>query len=484
MKMIKSIPYSVIIMGIIPFLLSCSNKEKDTSRHPNVLFIAVDDLRNQANLFGDSFMHTPNLDCLGKEGVVFTRAYCSVPVCGASRVSLLSGVRPTGKRFLNYYTRKDNDFPNQPSLPKWFKNHGYTTISNGKIYHHPDDDLDAWSETPYVPKTGIGRQGYLTEASKAIIIKNRTSDKTNLVKGPAFECADVEDNAYPDGLLAEKSINDLRKLSKEGKPFFLAVGFWKPHLPFNAPKKYWDLYNPDSIKLAENPYQPINAPDAAMHSWDELRRMYDNIPQQGPMPENDARQLIHGYYACVSYTDAQIGKLLNELDALGLAENTIVVLWGDHGWHLGEHTLWCKHCNFNKVMNAPLMVKAPGKTKGQFTSSITEFIDIYPSLCDLCELPKPEHLDGQSFVPVLNCPSTKVKEAAFVKYHNAESVITERYTYTEFRKDTVGAITDVMLYDLETDPDENVNISDEPISKVLIEKFSNLLSEVKQTKND
>ncbi len=472
-------------MGLVPLLLinGCKSQKQGEISPPNVLFIAVDDLRLQANIYGQPQMVTPNIDRLGKDGIVFNRAYCSVPVCGASRASLLSGARPTFTRFVNYHTRKDVDLPGVPSLPKWFKDHGYTTVSNGKIYHHSDDDLEAWTEEPHIPTSGIGWQSYLTEASRGIIEKNRTSEKPDQVIGPAYEHPDVEDNAYPDGQLAEKSITDLRRLSKQENPFFLAVGFWKPHLPFNAPNKYWDLYSEKDIKLADNPYKPENAPDAAMHKWGELRSMYDNIPQEGPLSDEMARELIHGYYACVSYTDTQIGKLLDELDNLGLSENTIVILWGDHGWHLGEHTLWCKHCNFDRVMNAPLIVKAPGYGKGHASNAITEFIDIYPTLCELCGLPEPGHLDGTSFVSVLDNPKQAVKDAAYVKYRGGESIISNRYSYTEFRSADNSEIQDIMLYDLKDDPAENINISGRENMKPVIQQLSSQLAEIKSEIN-
>lgn len=502
MQIDKTIMYNLkfyhLLLLLAVFTTACNSSEKQAkSQKTNVLFIAVDDLRLQANLFGQDQMVTPNLDRLGNNGVVFDRAYCSVPVCGASRASLLSGVRPSSTRFVNYFTRKDTDFPDRPSLPMYFKNNGYTTVANGKIYHHFDDDTLAWDQQPYIPQTGIGFQNYISEKSLAVVEKNRAIQRAKLkeleanftdvadrlIKGPAWECMDVEDNAYPDGMLADKSINDLRKFAKSEEPFFLAVGFWKPHLPFNAPKKYWDLYDEEDIVLADNPYKPNNAPDAAMHPWGELRGMYDGIPQVGNVPDHIARKLIHGYQACVSYTDAQIGKLLDELERLGLAENTVVVLFGDHGWHLGEHTLWCKHCNFDRVMNAPLIVNAPGLEKGKKTSSITEFIDIYPSLCELCNLPVPEHLDGISFVPVLKNPETKVKEAAFVKYHAGETVITDRYNYTEF-VDGKGNVKSNMLYDLKTDPKENQNISQKDENKELVESLHNLLAKTKQSKTN
>ncbi|TYA89263.1 sulfatase [Seonamhaeicola marinus] len=480
-------PYFFTPIGILLLLaglnLSCKQptKEKEPQK-PNILFIAVDDLRLQAGIYGQEQMKTPNLDKLGSEGTVFTRAYCSVPVCGASRASLLSGMRPTSNRFTHYATRKDKDFPDYPSLPKHFKNHGYTSICNGKIYHHVEDDSIAWSETPYLPQTGIGWQNYISDASKEIIEQNKIAEnKAALVKGPAWECVDVEDNAYPDGLIAEKSIKDLQRFSKSKEPFFLAVGFWKPHLPFNAPKKYWDLYNDEEIKLATNPYKPVDAPGEAMHYWAELRMMYDKIPRNGTVSDSLAKKLVHGYYACVSYTDTQIGKILNELERLGMAENTVVVLWGDHGWHLGEHTLWCKHSNFHRVTNSPLIVRTPGMKQGIKTEAITEFIDIYPSLCELANLPVPQHLDGTSFIPVLNDPNEHVKEAAFVKYQGAESIITQTHNYTEFL-DKQGNVKATMLYNIEEDPDENKNISLKKGNQKLVDELSRRLSRIKQSK--
>jgi len=476
---------SLFLIGLVVLLgVSYAQKQPTETKKPNILFIAVDDLRLQANLYGQSQMKTPNLDRLGSKAVVFERAFCSVPVCGASRASLLTGVRPTPTRFLTAHISKDDELPDQTSLPKYLKENGYTTISNGKVYHRKNDDLGAWSETPYSPNPGLGWQNYLGEEAKRIVKKNHEIQKSQGLRkrivGPTWEALEVPDNAYPDGLIAEKSIADLKKLKEAGNPFFLAVGFLKPHLPFTAPKKYWNLYSEEDIELADNPFPPLNAPSEAMHNWQELR-VYDGIPETGLLPDSTARKLIHGYYASVSYSDTQIGKLLDELERLGLAENTIIVLWGDHGWHLGEHTLWCKHANFDRVMNAPLMVKAPGKQEGVKSSSITEFVDIYPSLCELAGLPIPEYLDGKSFVPVLEDPNAKVKDAAFVRYLNGETVITEHYNYTEF-SDSTGQVQSTMLYDLREDPKENENISLKSENKRLVKKLSKLLSKVKQTK--
>ncbi len=474
----KFLRFLLIFLITIP-VLGCTSKndqsDNQAKKKLNILFIAVDDLRLQAGIYGQSQMITPSLDHLGNKGVVFTKAYCSVPVCGASRASLLSGLRPTPSRFVNYYTKKDADAPGVPSLPMWFKENGYTTLSRGKIYHHKEDDINAWSEVPYLPKIGTGWQSYLTKESNTIIESNKTPSNPNQIIGPAFEAADVEDNGYPDGMLADKAIEDLKSFSESGEPFFLALGFWKPHLPFNAPKKYWDLYNEEDMPLANNPFMPENAPAEARHEWNELRGMYDGIPKEGPVSDVLAKKLIHGYYACVSYTDAQIGKVLSELDRLGLAENTVVVLWGDHGWHLGEHGLWCKHCNFDKVLNAPLMIKAPGKAKGAKTNTLAEFIDIYPTLCELSGLELPAHLHGKSLVPVLDDPSTSHKEAVFSRYHNAESVITNDYLYTTWVKD--GEFVSQMLYDHKNDPAENVNVAEKPEYKKVVEKMKRLLDE-------
>ncbi|NOU61769.1 sulfatase [Marinifilum caeruleilacunae] len=469
----RFVSIKVLALFVISLLIaSCGYKtsENINKQKKNVLFIAVDDLRLQAGIYGQSQMITPAIDELGNDGVVFNRAYCSVPVCGASRASLLSGLRPTSKRFVNYHTWKDKDAPDVTSIPKWFKENGYTTLSRGKIYHHSDDDLEAWSEEPYIPAAGISWRSYITEESRKIIEANKNPKNPDQVKGPPFEMADVEDNAYPDGMLTDKVIEDLNQFAKSKEPFFLGVGFWKPHLPFNAPKKYWDLYSEEDIQLADNPFMPQNAPKKAKTDWYELRGMYAGIPKEGPVSDELARQLIHGYYACVSYTDAQIGKVLKELKRLGLDKNTVVVLWGDHGWHLGEHGLWCKHCNFDKVMKAPLMFKAPGMKEGKKSNTLVEFIDIYPTLCDLAGIDMPEHLDGKSLQPVLNNPSKIHKDTVFTRYHSGESVITKRYVYTEWKKKNGNKVN--MLYDHSNDPDENINVADNPKYEEVVKELS------------
>ena len=463
---LKTVGFGTAALGL-PGLIFAAGKTVE--RKPNVLFLAVDDLRPQLGCYGHKQMLSPNIDRLASEGILFTRSYCQVPVCGASRASLLTGVRPTRDRFINYNVWAEKDLPGALSLPKHFKNNGYHTISNGKIFHHSNDCRDSWSQAPWRPK-GPWRN-YLLEKNKKLAKKSKDG------KGPAYESADVPDNAYFDGMIADKAVSDLRRLEDMDKPFFLALGFFKPHLPFNAPKKYWDLYKREKIDLADNPFRPKGAPDAALHNWGELRA-YEGIPPNGPLSDELARTLIHGYYACVSYTDAQIGRVLTELEKLGLRKNTIVVLWGDHGWNLGEHGLWCKHCNFETSLHSPLIVTATGIKAGKKTNALTEYIDIFPSLSELCNLPLPAHLHGKSFLPLMKNPNLPWKQAVFSRYYNGDSVKTDRYRYTEWRRKN-GDIYARMLYDHMIDPHENTNISELPQNKALIEKLSKMLEKLR-----
>ncbi len=438
---------------------------------PNVLFLPVDDLRPQLGCYGHRQMISPHIDRLASEGVLFRRAYCQVPVCGASRASLLTGVRPTTTRFIDFNVRTDDDLPGALVLPEHFRKHGYATVSRGKVFHHNDDcAARSWSEAPTRPTGAWGGRGYLVPENRALAESN--VNRTGC--GPAYEAGDVPDNAYADGKLADQAIADLGRLKDAGRPFFLAVGFFKPHLPFNAPKKYWDLYKHDDIDLADNPLRPRGAPDCAMHNWGELRA-YTGIPDRGPLPDETARTLIHGYYACVSYLDAQLGRVLAELQRLGLRQSTLVVLWGDHGWQLGEHGLWCKHANFDTSLHAPLLVSGPGIAGGKATSGLVEFVDIYPALCDLAGQPVPEHLEGTSFAPLVEQPDRPWKPVAFSRYFDGDSVKTDRYLYTEWRKGGKGKPYGRMLYDHQADPAENANIAEEPGSAELVARLSKML---------
>ena len=404
---------------------------------PNILFIAVDDLRPELGCYGNTQIVSPNIDRLAASGTVFKEAYCQVPVCGASRASLMTGLYPTRQRFLNYHTKADMEVRGIYDLPGWLQEHGYTTISNGKIYHQKDDFERSWAE---ISHPGTFRQ-YVLPENIALPHKQQ----------PPFEAADVPDNAYPDGKTAEKVIRDLERAKAAGSPFFIAAGFSKPHLPFNAPTKYWDLYDRASLSLPDNYYVPEGAPRQALHNWNELRGQYGEVPQKGAVSDELALHLIHGYYASVSYADAMIGKILDSLDRLGMSENTIVILWGDHGWQLGEHTLWCKHALFRTSLNAPLILRAPGYKSGQRSSALVEFVDIYPTLCELAGIKAPDHLQGRSLVPVLKNPNAEFKQAIFSRYQSGEAVKTKNLSYAQW---SGGA---EMLYDHDNDLDENVN---------------------------
>ena len=439
---------------------------------PNILFIPVDDLRPQLGCYGQSQMKTPRLDQLAAEGTLYNQAYCQVPVCGASRASLLTGIRPTRTRFLDYMACVDEDLPGALTLPQHFKENGYETISAGKVFHHRTDSAPrSWDGDPWQPtwRDGDRWRNYLTpEAIELANIENH--------RGPPFECADVPDNAYFDGQIADRAIAELSTLRCQDKPFFLAAGFLKPHLPFNAPKRYWDLYREGDVNLADNPFAPQDAPDRATHNFGELRQ-YFNVPKEGPLPAEMAHRLVHGYYACTSYVDAQIGRLLDALEYYHLAENTIVVVWGDHGWQLGEHGLWCKHCNFNTSLNAPMIFRAPDQRGGVRTDAIVEFTDIFPTLSDLAGLAIPEHLDGVSLVSTLDDARARVKDAAYSRYHAGESVRTENFLFTEWCDD--DGEPERMLYDHDQDGAENVNISERPENAERVARFSAMLEAIR-----
>ena len=443
------------------------SSDQQLRRKPNVLFIAVDDLRTQLGCYGDKHALTPNIDSLAENGVVFGQAYCQQAVCNPSRASLMTGRRPDTLRVWDLKTHFRETLPDVVTLPQHFKQHGYHAQSIGKIYHDPGrlKDRPSWSVPETLAVTG--------ECGGKYILESNLGNK-NVWKAAATECVEAPDNAYIDGRVADAAVETLTQI--KDKSFFLAVGFRRPHLPFSAPKKYWDLYEREAVPLAENPFKPIDCPDIALHNWKELRG-YTDIPDIGPVSDEKARELIHGYYAATSYTDAQIGRLLSELDRLGLSDNTVVVLWGDHGWHLGEHDLWGKTTNFELDARAPLILSAPGlKNAGITIDALVEFVDVYPTLCDLCDLPIPEGLEGISTVPLLQNPKRPWKLAAFSQFPRGirapgqdkdadprrimgYSMRTDRYRYTEWIDESSGEAMAEELYDHQNDPKETVNVA-------------------------
>ena len=461
---------------------------------PNVLFIAVDDLRPELGCYGNDYIKSPNIDRIAKEGMVFNRAYCQQAVCAPSRSSLMTGARPDTTKVWDLVTHFREALPDVVTLGQHFKQNGYFVQGMGKIYHGKLTDDPTWSiplQTPKAIKYALPENQKLDarqyEKKPEVDAKTETratktpdgAPSTGLnSRGPAFEAADVPDNTFQDGKVAEMAIAALQELSKKEQPFFLAVGFTKPHLPFVAPKKYWDLYDPAQIQLASNKFHPKDAPDYAILPGGELRN-YHGIPKTS-IPDDLARQLRHGYYASISYMDAQVGAVLDELKRLGQDKNTIVVLWGDHGWKLGEHDAWCKHSNVENDTRVPLLLSAPGmKAAGKHTDALVEFVDIYPTLADLAGLPLPAHLEGTSFKPLLDDPDRAWKSAAFSQYPRTRndglmgySMRTDRYRFTVWvdRKDHTK-VDAIELYDHQTDPQENTNVAKAPANAELVAKL-------------
>jgi len=469
----------------------------DEAAKPNVLFIAVDDLRPELACYGATQIRSPNIDKLADGGVLFRRAYCQQAVCSPSRTSLLTGLRPDTTKIYDLNTHFRNTIPDVVTLPEYFKKHGYHVQGLSKIYHGDLDDPQSWSVPHWRPNAPAYTKPESLAAVAASRRELRSRGNVNAARiiekdpktgatlrvargpranGPSWEAAEGPDNALADGMTADRAIEALREI--KDKPFFLAVGFLKPHLPFVAPKKYFDLYPPETIKVCGNPNPPEDVPPPALTDWGELRN-YSDIPKKGPLSEDKAKELIRAYYAAVSYTDAQIGRVLDELERLGLRNKTIVVLWGDHGWHLGEHGLWCKHTNFEVATRAPLIISAAGRRfAGVKTNVLAEFVDIYPTLCDLAGLPIPDGLEGTSLLPAMEHPDRPVQQAAFSQYPRKQlmghSMRTDRYRYTEWAepgKEPVG----VELYDHQNDPGENVNIAGRPENRELVKELARKL---------
>lgn len=434
----------------------------------NVLFVVVDDLRPQLGCYGMPWVHSPHIDALARQSLLFERAYCQQAVCAPSRASVLSGCRPDTTGIYDLQTPLRRAMPGVVSLPEHFKHHGYETTSIGKVYHHADDDRQGWSRPPFQSVGDWKGRGYLTDEALEKIAccdgKLAASGSSRRGLGPPFEAADVPDDAYQDGRDALAAIDEITRLAGGGRPFFLALGFHKPHLPFNAPRRYWDLYDPCSLPLAPNPFAPEGVTPFSLADYGELRG-YFGVPARGDIPESLARRLVHGYCACVSYMDAQLGRVLAALSRCGLRENTVVMLWGDHGWKLGEHNSWCKHTNFEIDTRAPLLVSDPDmKAAGERTRALVEFVDIYPTLSRLCGLGIPAHCEGTSFAPLLDDPHLPGKHAAFSQYPRKNvmgyAVRTDRYRYVEWRDRATGEIMARELYDHEKDSPENVNIAE------------------------
>jgi len=446
------------------------------SERPNVLFIAADDLRNTLGCYGDPVVKTPNLDRLAARGRLFERAYCQQALCNPSRASLLTGLRPDTLKVWNLTTHFRETIPDVVTLPQHFKNNGYFTQNIGKIFHNYrtkiEGDPDSWS----VPAT----MHFGSHGDDRAVMPAGSESPASAIKIPGAEARDVPDEAYLDGRVAAAAVAALQDLAEQQRPFFLAVGFWKPHSPFNAPKRYWDLYRPENIPAAAPDAPSVGVPRIALHEALE------------GLGGKNAALLRWGYYAAISYLDAQVGRVLDALDRTGLSENTIVVFWSDHGLHLGEQGLWGKTSNFELDARMPLMMAVPNMLhSGVKTRALVEALDLYPTLVDLCALPAVPGLEGRTLRAILANPEAQGASAAFTQHPRPShigqvrpsavgaggassranpippiamgySIRTDRFRYTEWRIWGTGQVVGMELYDHLSDTTEHKNLTGDP----------------------
>lgn len=437
---------------------------------PNVILILVDDLKPAFGAYGEKWVHSPNLDRLATRGMRFDMAYTNQAVCAPSRNNLLVGSRSTSLGIYRLRTHFRKAVPDAVTMPQHFKQNGYHSAGVGKVFHigHGNiNDTHSWS-VPFHPDKVIdyvlpeSTNGQLTR--EEALFSNKSA--AGLTRGAAWEKADVDDGAYADGRIASEGIKRLKAYKESGQAFFLALGFTKPHLPFCAPKKYWDLYDPSALSLAELREPPQGAPAYAGKTLGELSA-YKPIPEKPPVADEMQRTLIHGYFAALSYMDAQVGRVLDEVDRLGLDENTIIVLWGDHGYHLGDHGMWTKHTNYEQANRIPILISAPGVTKpGSSSSALVETVDLFPTLTELAGLPTPagpQPIDGDSLVPLLkgeNPPNGGYAYHCYPKGNRlGRAIRTQRYRLVEWKAIGEQGGQDYELYDYQTDPLERKNLA-------------------------
>lgn len=458
---------------------------------PNVLFIAIDDLRPELGCYGAQHVHSPRIDGLAASGATFLSAHCQVAVCNPSRASLMTGRYPDTIRVWDLRAHFRDLNPDIVTLPQHFKAHGYTSAAFGKIFHNPLPDRRSWSEPNHWPRGTVGYSEESLQQHRAT--RQRLQDEgkppaaVQRVRPPATEIIETDDDdAVLDGAIAKAALQRMEELADEDQPFFLAVGFIRPHLAFLAPRKYWDLYERGEIPLVADPSLPRDAPPFAMNTMYELRDYCDFLgtptPLEGALTEEQQRRLKHGYLACVSFIDTQVGRLLDGLGRLGLDDDTIVVLWGDHGWKLGEHRSWCKQTNYEIDTRVPLLIRAPGMQPGIQPAAPVELVDLYPTLCELADLDSPEGLEGDSLVPFLTStiqsdPGTpSAAGEAFSQFQRrvdgrrvmGYALRTESHRLVEWREWASGAALATELYDHNNDDGEQLNVAGEEANQTLV----------------
>lgn len=473
---------SFILSG---FLAPCSLLL--SADRPNVLFIASDDMRPQLGCYGDKTVKSPNIDKLAAHGMVFERSFVQQALCSPSRISMLSGRYPATTQIFEIGRTLRTTMPDITTLPQHFKNNGYHTRSLGKIYHVGIDDDDSWTIPAWhSKKPRNGPVGVAATAARRKECEEKGITAPAKGKGaigmavPAFDAVDCGDDDLLDGDTCVNAMEQLREHAKTpDKPFFLAVGFANPHVPWVSPKKYWDLYDREKIALPTNNFLPKGAPRFAATSGMDFR-WYGNVPE-GDIPDSFGRECLHGYFAAISYVDAQVGRLLGALEQTGLAKNTIVVFWSDHGYYMGEHTWWgAKHNNYEGATRNTFIVSVPGmKTAGQKTQSLAQAVDIAPTLTELCGLPANSGFQGRSLKPVLDDPKVVVDDAAFSWYPKegwlGVAMRMDKWRYVEWTKP--GEETQRELYNMVHDPQNDLNVADKPEHAQLLEVFSKRLRE-------
>ena len=456
---------------------------------PNVLFISVDDLRPELGCYGNQHISTPNFDAFARRATTFTNAYCQAAVCAPSRASVMTGLRPDSSRVWDLRGKFRVNLPSVVTIPQHFHKHGYYTVSMGKIFHNHMPDRVSFDEPDLRPKKymtpemidrepesfyhdeALNRE--LAEVRRRRLKRNPNAYAGGWAYGKSTESFDAPDSEFYDGAQTDLAIDTLKRLKQKDQPFFLALGYYRPHLPFVAPKRYWDLYDGEKLPLASNPFLPRNSPVMAMNSAYELKGCYDlehvKHPSVASLTDEEARLLKHGYYASVSFVDACLGKLMGGLKELGLDDNTIVVVWGDHGWKLGEHGSWCKQTNYDIDVRVPLLMRAPGISNSESKCNrIVELVDLYPTLCDVAGIPVPSDMEGTSFKALLSDAGRPWKTAAFSQFHRSprvtpdkkrymgHSMVTDNFHYVEWRTwnhitGVSGDLQAVELYDRRKD---------------------------------
>jgi iduronate 2-sulfatase len=457
--------WDVAVLMLLAATAHASAEERPSTARWNVLFIMADDLRPELASY-DSPAITPQLKRLAGRSLQFDRAYCQQALCNPSRSSMFTGRRPDTLRLWHNGTHFRELNPDVTTLPLWFREHGYTTRCVGKIFHNwhtrEKGDRRSWSADEFLHYANHGDDR--PEVPGPLPPDHATA--------PKCECRDVPDEAYFDGRVAAEAVRVLGEVKDQR--FFLAVGFWKPHAPFNAPKRYWDLYQRDKLPPLD-PARPNGAPEIAFHDGRELRGL---PPNQITFTPEQAAEIRHGYFANLSYMDAQLGKVLDALDKFGLTDRTVIVFAGDHGYHLGEHSLWAKTSNFELDARVPLLIAAPGMAvAGRQTRALVELLDLFPTLVTLCGLPQPAGLEGTSLAALLSDSDRAGKPAVYTQhprpaYFDREpsktpqamgcSVRTDRFRYTEWRDWQTGAVIARELYDHARDPAEMQNAIDSP----------------------